>query len=267
MITSAQNPRLRLVRRLHGRRQRERLGLFSCEGEDLVEAALAAGLEPVEILVDAERPPEHPRLAEAEPVEPRLLADVSTLGHPPRVLAIFRKADLPQLDAGSAPSVGLALWHVGDPGNVGTILRAADGLGPAFVGLSAGCADPTGPKALRASAGAVFRVPARPVRRAAWASDRARCSRRDAAIRLGPGGSCDLCAGGRARGSPARGGGGLRCDGDYSVGARRRVAQRRDDGGGRVVRVAPATRLDSRDGDDCANLDLAGAQERAHGRP
>jgi TrmH family RNA methyltransferase len=42
---------------------------------------------------------------------------------------------------------------------VGTLLRAADGLGPAFVALSAGGADPTGPKALRASAGAVFRVP------------------------------------------------------------------------------------------------------------
>src|ERR687884_208093 len=60
---------------------------------------------------------------------------------------------------GTAGNVGLALWRVGDPGNVGTLLRAADALGPAFVGLSEGCADPAGPKALRASAGAVFRVP------------------------------------------------------------------------------------------------------------
>ena len=42
---------------------------------------------------------------------------------------------------------------------MGTILRSADALGPAFVALSSGCADPTGPKALRASMGAVFRVP------------------------------------------------------------------------------------------------------------
>ena len=125
----------------------------------MVEAALAAGLEPVELLVDAERPPQLPGLAEAEPVEPRLLADVSGLAHPPRALAVFRKADLPRLEAGSGPRAGLALWHVGDPGNIGTLLRAADGLGPAFVALSAGCADPTGPKALRASVGAVFRVP------------------------------------------------------------------------------------------------------------
>ncbi len=49
MITSASNPRLKLVRRLESRRQRERLGLFVCEGEDLVDAGLAAGAEPVEV--------------------------------------------------------------------------------------------------------------------------------------------------------------------------------------------------------------------------
>jgi TrmH family RNA methyltransferase len=52
----------------------------------------------------------------------------------------------------------LALWHVADPGNVGTLLRSADAFG-AGVALSAGCADPTGPKALRASMGALFKVP------------------------------------------------------------------------------------------------------------
>jgi len=157
VITSASNPRLRLVRRLASRNQRERLGLFVCEGEDLVEAAVAAGLEPAELLVDALRPV--PDLPSGEAVEPSLLAEVSTLGHPPRVIGIFRRADLPLLDSRTPPPVGLALWHVADPGNIGTLLRAADGLGPAFVALSQGCADPTGPKALRASAGALFCVP------------------------------------------------------------------------------------------------------------
>ena len=53
----------------------------------------------------------------------------------------------------------LALWRVADPGNIGTLLRAADAFGAGFVALSPGCADPTGPKALRAAAGAIFRVP------------------------------------------------------------------------------------------------------------
>jgi TrmH family RNA methyltransferase len=156
MITSSANPRLKLVRRLASRRQRERLGLFVCEGEDLVAAGLDAGLEPAEALIDAERPALTDRLPQGEAVAPELLAEIASLGHPPRVVAVFRRADLP---AGTERPAGLALWHVGDPGNVGTLVRAADALGPAFVALSPGCADPTGPKALRASAGAVFRVP------------------------------------------------------------------------------------------------------------
>jgi len=143
VITSASNPRLRLIHRLLGsRRQREKEGLFAVEGEDLVQAADDAGVDPVELL------------RAGEDVDPELLAKVSTMAHPPRVIGIYRQEALPR---GVEP-VSLALWHVADPGNLGTILRAADAFG-ASVALSPGCADPTGPKALRASAGAVFRVP------------------------------------------------------------------------------------------------------------
>ena len=143
MITSAANPRLKLIRRLDSRRQRAKLGLFVCEGEDLVDAALAAGIEPVDLLVAG------------EDVGQELLAAVSTLAHPPRVVGIFRRVDLP---AWVERPAALALWHVADPGNVGTLIRTADAFG-ASVALSEGCADPTGPKALRGSAGAIFRVP------------------------------------------------------------------------------------------------------------
>jgi TrmH family RNA methyltransferase len=143
VITSASNPKLRLIHRLLGsRRQREKEGLFVCEGEDLVQAADDAGLEPVELLVAG------------EDVEPELLAHVSTMGHAPRVIGIYRREALPR---GVEP-LSLSLWRVADPGNIGTLLRCADAFG-ASIALSAGCADPTGPKALRASAGAVFRVP------------------------------------------------------------------------------------------------------------
>jgi TrmH family RNA methyltransferase len=159
LITSPANARLKLVRKLASRKQREELGLFVCEGEDLVAAGLDAGLVPVEALIDAERPALEDRLPGADLVAPGLLAGIAALAHPPRVVAIFRRADLPVLDPARPPALGLALWQVGDPGNLGTILRSADAFGPAFVAVSKRSADATGTKALRASAGAVFRVP------------------------------------------------------------------------------------------------------------
>jgi TrmH family RNA methyltransferase len=140
VIASRDNEKLKLVRKLHDRSWRDKLGLFVCEGEDLVDAATAA---PVELLVAGVN------------VEAKLLAEVSTARHPPRVIAVYRRGDLPQPE--SRP-VTLALWQISDPGNVGTLIRTADAFGAA-VALSPGCADPTGPKALRASAGSVWRVP------------------------------------------------------------------------------------------------------------
>jgi TrmH family RNA methyltransferase len=88
-------------------------------------------------------------------VEARLLGEVATAGHPPRVIAVYRCADLPAWEERDAT---LALWRVADPGNVGTLIRTADAFGAA-VALSDGSADPTSPKALRASAGSIWRVP------------------------------------------------------------------------------------------------------------
>jgi RNA methyltransferase, TrmH family len=108
-----------------------------------VDAGLAAGLEPVDLLLAG------------RDVDAQVLASASELPHPPRVVAVFRTVDLPRFAPRPAT---LALWRVGDPGNLGTLLRSAEAFGSA-VCLSAGCADPTGSKALRASMGAVFRVP------------------------------------------------------------------------------------------------------------
>jgi RNA methyltransferase, TrmH family len=155
MITSRDNEKLKLLRKLHERRWRDKLGLFFVEGEDAVAAATA---EPVELLVAG------------VDVAPELLAEVSTAAHPPRVIGVYRRADLPGGErpfvpaeerpvvlAGERPVV-LELHGVADPGNVGTLIRTADAFGAA-VYLAAGCADPTSPKALRASAGSIWRVP------------------------------------------------------------------------------------------------------------
>jgi TrmH family RNA methyltransferase len=141
LITSRDNEKLKLVRKLQERRWRDKLGLFVAEGEDLVDAARAAGYEAEAVLVSG------------EDVQPELLAEVSTLGHPPRVIGVFRRRE-----TAATADTTLALWRVSDPGNVGTLLRSADAFG-AGVMLSEGCADPFGPKALRAAMGSTFRVP------------------------------------------------------------------------------------------------------------
>jgi RNA methyltransferase, TrmH family len=130
----------RTLRRLHDKRWRDKLGLFFVEGEDAVAAATA---EPVDLL------------RAGEDVEAELLAEVASAPHPPRVVGVYRRADLPGWEDRDAT---LALWRLADPGNVGTLIRTADAFGAA-VALSDGCADPTSPKALRASAGSIWRVP------------------------------------------------------------------------------------------------------------
>ena len=152
MIASPQNEKLKLVRKLRERKHREREGLFATEGEDLVEAGLAAGAEP-RILLVAAGTGLAGRLG-GEEVEPELLAGVSALGSGTRAIAVWplRWAERPE-----APC--LYLHGVGDPGNIGTIVRTARSLIGGSVALGPECADPFGPKAVRASMGAVFAQP------------------------------------------------------------------------------------------------------------
>jgi TrmH family RNA methyltransferase len=152
MIESPHNEKLKLVRKLRERKQRQREGLFATEGEDLIEAGLAAGAEPRFVLIAAGAG--LPAGEGAEEVEPELLAAASSLGSGTRAIAVWplRWAERPQ-----APCV--YLHGVGDPGNVGTIIRTAAALLGSSVALGPDCADPFSPKAVRASMGAVFSRP------------------------------------------------------------------------------------------------------------
>lgn len=148
MISSPQNEKLKLVRKLRERKHREREGLFATEGEDLIEAGLAAGAEPHFLLSAAGSD------LGGEEVEPELLAEVSALGSGTRAIAVW-----PQTWASEASSPCVYLRGVADPGNVGTIVRTAHALTGGTVVLGPDCADPHGPKAVRASMGSVFAQP------------------------------------------------------------------------------------------------------------
>jgi RNA methyltransferase, TrmH family len=140
MITSHHNPLLKDIRRLGSRRER---GRFLAEGEDLLAAAADAGWNPVHLL-----------RAGVE-VSEDALAKVSTLRSGTRALGVFEER---WLDRPVGP-LCIALWGVKDPGNVGTVLRAAHAFGVASVALGPDTADPYNPKAVRASMGAIFAVP------------------------------------------------------------------------------------------------------------
>jgi TrmH family RNA methyltransferase len=148
MIESPQNEKLKLVRKLRERKHREREGSFVSEGEDLVEAGLAAGAEPRFLLVAAGSG------LSGEEVDPELLAEVSTLGSSTRAIAVWQQR---WAEPGGSPC--LYLHGVGDPGNVGTIIRTAHALLDGTVVLGPGCADPFSPKAVRASVGSIFGQP------------------------------------------------------------------------------------------------------------
>ena len=146
-IHNPQHPNLNQVTLLRTRRGRDRSGRFVAEGVDLIAAAAANGWQPVDSFVA-----EGSGLSGTE-VSEEALAEVSALGSGTRALAIYEQR-------WSEPTGPLALWlhGVGDPGNVGTIIRSAHAFGAASVILGPGSADPFGPKAVRASMGAIFSV-------------------------------------------------------------------------------------------------------------
>lgn len=147
-IKSPDNEKLKLVRKLRERKHRDRETLFVTEGEDLLDAGLAAGAEPSFVLVAAGSG------LGGEEVDQKLLDSVSELGSGTRVLAVW-----PQKQAGRVTAPCVYLHGVGDPGNVGTIIRTAHALLGASILLGPGSADPYGPKAVRASMGSVFATP------------------------------------------------------------------------------------------------------------
>ena len=183
-ITSPNNDQLKEIRKLAGRKWRDKTRQFVAEGEDLLEAAAAAGWAPqAQLVAEGSGLP-------GDEVKPHLLAQISQLGSGTRALAVYGQRWVP------AP-VGplcLALWGVNDPGNVGTVLRAALAFGAGSVALGPGTRRP-----VRAEGGAG--VDGCAVRRPGGARARAgRAARPQGGAR----GACGTAAGRGRRGRRSR---------------------------------------------------------------
>ena len=164
-VLGAQNPRIAELRRLIGRRS-SRSGLVVVEGPRTVAELLDAGLMPETVIV-----PEADMDADAVvAIERRVDRDIEWLvvrDHaferlapsktPQPMLALVPRPS-PSLPPLGADAVVLVLAGVGDPGNVGTLLRSAEAVAADAV-VVVGGADPWGPKVMRSSAGSLLRLP------------------------------------------------------------------------------------------------------------
>jgi len=166
---SAANPNIKRLRRLSGRRSsRADEGAFVIEGPTLVREALDADVAVEAIYVDADREDLaaefEARWPDVYRVAPGVLASVLPAVSPQPVCAVapttlVRPLDDVVLTARDADRPVLVLVDAADPGNVGTLLRAAESSGCGGVVLAGTAVDVFNPKVVRSSAGSLFRLP------------------------------------------------------------------------------------------------------------
>ena len=167
-IQSRQNAALRHLARLgRERKYRRSTGEMLCEGEKMLQEAVASGAQIKTLLVRAGREDCLPdgltnRLGQAGAAlytaPDALFCQASGVETPQNV--IFSCAQ-PRwtADALDGKEQVLLLDGLQDPGNLGTILRTAEAFALGAVVLCEGCADPFSPKVVRSTMGAVFRLP------------------------------------------------------------------------------------------------------------
>jgi TrmH family RNA methyltransferase len=171
-LSNPRSDRVKAVARLSGRSARQRAGRFVVEGPQAVREAVAfpagklrelyttpeAALRFADILQDAARLGVRARPVTDE-VLAAMLADAGTL-NPQGLVAV---CDLINTDLDGVlarrPRLVAVLSQVRDPGNAGTVIRAADAAGADAVVLTDASVDVHNPKTVRATAGSLFHLP------------------------------------------------------------------------------------------------------------
>lgn len=166
MITSSSNPKIKLVRALQSRtRDRKGESAFVAEGVRLVEEAIAVGW-PLEFTLFDQTLSERGKAiiralcnqstANVFEITPNLMAEISDTESPQGILAVLKRE---ALTLPASPSFLILIDQVRDPGNMGTLLRTAEGMGADAVVLTPGTVDAFSPKVIRAGMGAHFHLP------------------------------------------------------------------------------------------------------------
>lgn len=172
MIESTSNTRLKRIQRLRmNARFRRQEQAFVVEGWKLVGEALTHRLAESVYLSEGSLEEYRERVDQGSFLQPETGVDIQIVSdpcfrqisdtvNPQGILAIVQ---MPQYDRevilDSDRAAVLCLEDIQDPGNLGTMLRTAEGAGMSAVILSKGCVDLFNPKVVRSTMGALFRVP------------------------------------------------------------------------------------------------------------
>jgi rRNA methylases len=169
MIDNPRSPRVRAVAKLAKRSAREETGLFLVEGPQSVSEALAFHPEHVvELFVAAPSLDRHAHLVRAageagiaaETVTDAVLDAMADTVTPQGILATCRQLPVTVAElVARKPRLVAILEEVRDPGNAGTIIRAADAVGADGVILTGNSVDAYNPKVVRSTTGSIFHVP------------------------------------------------------------------------------------------------------------
>lgn len=173
-LDSADNKTVRQIRRLSESHQaRKKNQETVVEGHRLIEEALAAGMRPRVVAYSpkwVDRAEGRSFLVRLQSlsihlfyVSDRLFAELSQVETPQGILAVVpipEEAGVDELlERAARPLLLPVALQVQDPGNLGTLMRAALAAGASALGVTSGTVEPFNPKCVRASAGAVFRLP------------------------------------------------------------------------------------------------------------
>jgi TrmH family RNA methyltransferase len=167
-LTSIRSTRVQAARRLAKRSFRAADRKFLAEGPQAVREALALPGLVLEVFVTAEAANRHDDLlaaaaaagVPAQRVSGEVMASLAQTVTPQGVVAVCRFLDLPLAEVVAArPRLVAVLAHARDPGNAGTVIRAADAAGAEAVVVTAASVDVYNGKCVRASAGSLFHLP------------------------------------------------------------------------------------------------------------
>ncbi len=166
MITSTSNSKVKLARALHRRRYRYEERRFLVEGIRLLEEVVQSGTTPTFVFFTPDIRQDnrgrrllddlHTLTDDVYEVTDEVLESVTDTVTPQGITAVI---PFPNVPPAGDPTLILVVDGLQDPGNLGTLLRAAEAAGTGQVILAPGTVDPYNPKVVRAGAGAHFRLP------------------------------------------------------------------------------------------------------------